>query len=474
MVTNEKEIGIKTFLNILKRHLLLIIIFTLIFTLLSWYISSFVITPIYQASTEILVNKTDTEQGYNLSDMNTNLKFISTYSVIIKSPRITDLVIDEYNLDLTTEELVNKISIDTVTDSQVMKITVKDTDYAEAARIANATAAIFQREIVKIMKVDNVQILTTAKPIVNPKPVSPNAPLITMLAFVLGLALSIVLALLKDLVDDTVKTDEEIEQVSGYIVLGGITNIELNKKEMDNLIKLLVYERVRISKLVKSKRNIAKLITLTNPKSPVSEAFRTLRNNIQFASIDKPFKTIMFTSSTPKEGKSTIISNLAIVLTQIDKKVLLVDADLLKPSLHQMFYLENELGLANLLIDIDLMEAAIQQTNIPNLFVLPSGPIPANPTELLNSKKMAKIVQKLSTNYDYILFDAPPIISDAQILSQSVEAVVFVISRGKTKQRTIKKAIGLLEKAKARVVGTVINNKDYKDDKDFYEYYSKP
>lgn len=471
----KKVIDLKGFFTILKRYLLFITLFTLIFTLLSWYISSFLITPIYEASTEILVNKFEDDQdnAYNLNDMNTDLKLISTYSVIIKSPRITDLVIAEYGLDLTSEELVDKLSIETVTDSQVMKISVKDTDYIEAARIANAIVAVFQREIVKIMNVDNVQILSSAKPIMNLKPVSPNVTFITVLALFLSFAIAIGLVLIMEFLDDSLKTDEEIEQLTGYPVLGGISKIKFSKKEKVNLLRQLIDDELRIERLLKTKNNMPSLITFLSTKSPISEAFRTLRNNIQFASIDKPIKTIMFTSANPNEGKSTIVSNLAIVLAQINKKVLLIDTDLVNPTIHKLFYLNNAIGVTNLLINIELMEEAIQVTKIPNLSVLTSGVSPANPTELLNSEKMENIIQLLSKEYDYILFDAPPIISDSQILSQYVEGVVIVVSIGKTKLKNVLRAKGLLEKAKANVIGTVVNNQNYKDSNDLYYYYGK-
>lgn len=215
-----------------------------------------------------------------------------------------------------------------------------------------------------------------------------------------------------------------------------------------------------------------KLITLSNPKSPISESFRTLRTNIQFASIDKPLNTIMFTSTGPSEGKSTIVANLAVVIAQSDKKVLLVDADLRKPTVHHTFKLPNRQGLSKALVYINDLQTLIQKDVIPNLDILSSGPIPPNPADLLGSKKMLQLIEELKGIYDVVLFDAPPTIAvtDAQILSRSVDGVLLVINSGKTHKEMTIKAKGLLEKVHANVIGVVLNNKETKGE-DYYYYY---
>lgn len=240
---DEMELDLREIFGILKKRKKMIVIITLLATLASGILSFFFITPIYDASTEILVNKSESEQGYayNINDINTDLKLISTYSVIIKSPRIIDEVIEEYDLAITQEELVDKIQVNTVKDSQVMKITVEDPDQHQAALMANAIADVFKREIVNIMNVDNVQILTEAKYETNPTPVKPNTILNIAIAFVLGLMISVGLAFLLEYLDNTIKTEEEVERLLGYPVLGIIATIEdeqpskKNSKKKTNL-----------------------------------------------------------------------------------------------------------------------------------------------------------------------------------------------------------------------------------------------
>lgn len=222
-----------------------------------------------------------------------------------------------------------------------------------------------------------------------------------------------------------------------------------------------------------STQSTYKLLTLSNPKSPITEAYRTLRTNIQFASIDKTIKTIMVTSTGPAEGKSTSITNLAVVFAQADKKVLLIDADMRKPTIHHFFILPNRVGLTNIIAGTAGIESALQTSTLPNLHIITSGPVPPNPAELLGSKRMETLIKELISEYDYILFDAPPVIavSDAQILSQFMDGVLLVVNSGHTHREMAVKAKGLLENVNANVIGVVLNNKEAKGEDYYYYYY---
>lgn len=239
MANDEMEIDLRTLFYIIKKKIWLIILITLIATVISGLISFYLLIPVYEASTELLVNKSesDIESIYSYTDIQTDLKLINTYSVIIKSPRIIDLVINDYNLDFTTNELIKKIQVKTVADSQVISINVVDTDNSKAVMLANAIADTFKTEIVKIMNVDNVQILTEAKNIDNPIPVKPNKTLNIAIAFILGLMASIGLVFLLEYLDNTIKTEEDIEKLLGYPVLGIISIIDddraVKKKRKD-------------------------------------------------------------------------------------------------------------------------------------------------------------------------------------------------------------------------------------------------
>jgi protein-tyrosine kinase len=217
------------------------------------------------------------------------------------------------------------------------------------------------------------------------------------------------------------------------------------------------------------------LITFTHPKSPVSEAYRSLRTNIQFSGVDRELKRIMVTSTGPSEGKTTTISNLAVVTAQAENRTLLVDADLRKPTLHHVFGLASRYGLTSYLAGQSALEQVVQKTDIPHLHVIPAGPIPPNPAEMLNSKAMARFIQEVSMQYDHILFDTPPVIAvtDAQILASLVDGVILVVDSGSTNKDVAIKAKSLLENVKANILGVVLNNKKMQGDSYYYYYYGK-
>lgn len=214
------------------------------------------------------------------------------------------------------------------------------------------------------------------------------------------------------------------------------------------------------------------LITHINPKSPISEQYRAIRTNIQFASIDKDLKTLMITSSGPGEGKSTTVANLAVVMAQQGKRVLLIDGDLRKPTVHYTFKVSNIYGVTNVLTRQTKLHNAIVSTKIPDVDVLPSGPIPPNPSELIDSKSMDFLIEEASALYDYVLFDTPPImaVTDAQLLSHRVDGVILVVSSGKTQIEGAVKAKELLNHANAKILGTVLNAKEIRNE-NYYYYY---
>lgn len=216
------------------------------------------------------------------------------------------------------------------------------------------------------------------------------------------------------------------------------------------------------------------LVTISNPRSPISEAYRSLRTNLEFSSLDRPLKTMVVTSAGPEEGKSTTLANLAVTLAQAEKKVILVDCDLRRPSQHEIFEVGNSLGLTSMVVDEEAFKnPPLQETPVPNLKLLPSGPLPPNPSELLGSRRMEEIIATLRERADLVLFDAPPIIAvtDAAVLASKVDGVLLVIKAGTTKRDHAQRAKALLEKVNARLVGAVLNN--VRMDISLHRYYAE-
>jgi capsular polysaccharide biosynthesis protein len=240
----EETISLRELFETLKKRLALIIIVTMIATATSGVISYFFLTPIYQASTQILVNQSKSEQQmYNWNEVQTNIQLINTYSVIIKSPAILELVIKELDLDQTVTELQEKIQVASEKDSQVATITVEDPDPQHAADIANTIASVFKQEIVKIMNVDNVTILSKAEVGDQPTPVKPKPALNMAIAFVVGLMTGVGIAFLLEYLDNTIKTEQDIEKLLELPVLGVISTIDIEQEQTK--VKTSASTRVR-------------------------------------------------------------------------------------------------------------------------------------------------------------------------------------------------------------------------------------
>jgi len=218
-----------------------------------------------------------------------------------------------------------------------------------------------------------------------------------------------------------------------------------------------------------SSNGLSPLIALRDPRAPASEAYRTLRTNIQFSSLDKPLHTLLATSTAPDEGKSTTLANLAVTMAQAEQRVILVDCDLRRPILHTLFGLVNEAGLTSMIL---AQEDAppLQETGVPGLSLLASGPLPPRPADILGSRRMEAVIARLRAEADIVLFDTPPVVAvtDAAVLATRVDGVLLVFQAGKTSRERARRARDMLEKVKANIVGVVLNNAEVEQG---YGYY---
>ncbi len=321
-----------------------------------------------------------------------------------------------------------------------------------------------ETRISEAAKSAGVEIVDTAKP---PEfPVKPRKKLNILFGMLFGFALGVGITLLIDLLDDTIKTPEELERMS-LTALGTIpiVNIEDIRRRMKRQGKeLTAQDEARIE---------SKMITRFSPKSPISEAYRSLRTNIQFSDIDNPKRVILMTSSATKEGKSTTCVNLAITFAQTGSRVLLVDSDLRRPTLHNFFNVDKMYGLSNVLIGSLAFGDVIKRTEVENLDLITAGDIPPNPAEMVASERMRVFLEEARNRYDVVLLDSPPVVAvtDAAILTTRADATIVVVSSGMTGRAELKRALGLIQSVGSNVLGVILNGLDIKKMYGSYYYY---
>jgi tyrosine-protein kinase Etk/Wzc len=353
-------------------------------------------------------------------------------------------------------------------ESDLSKLPYKELELTRLLRAKDVNENIYkmllekyeEAKITEAGKIGNVRVIDPAKEPLSP--IKPRKALNLLIGLVVGLVLGIGLSFFLDSMDNSVKTAEEIETTFGIPVLGLIPSIQSEdprRKKRNG--------RDEISKIAST------LVTKYTPRSPISEAYRAIRTNIQFSKIDAPLRSIVVTSAAPSEGKSTTVANLAFTTALAGAKTLLIDADLRRPVVHSLFGLEREPGMTNILAERLAPEKVIKPSGVENLDILTCGAIPPNPSELLGSQRMKELVQQLKGKYDLVLFDSPPVITvtDTAVLSNQVEGVVLVVLSHGTDRRALARAKSLLSNVNANILGSILNKIDLTGIGSSYDYY---
>jgi len=311
------------------------------------------------------------------------------------------------------------------------------------------------------LKANNFHIVDTARP--PSTPIEPNIPRNLLFSVLLGSATGVGLAFLLEGLDNTIRTTEQAQMISGLASLGMIPLGSKSAREGPNPKRLVIA----------TSKEAVELVTQVRPQSQMAESYRALRTSLLLSNLGSPPKVIMVTSALPQEGKTTTSINCAVVLAQKGVRVLLIDADLRRPSIHKTLGMGPRSGLSNVLTGSTTLEQTITRTAIlPNLFILPAGTPPPNPAELLASANMRDVLAQLRDQYDHIVVDTPPSLSvtDAVVLSPRADAVVLVIRSGQTTKQALRRARDILAQVNAKVVGVLLNAVDLSSP-DYYYYY---
>lgn len=509
------DVDLRSYINLIKRWWWLILIVTILAGVFSFLISTFFIAPVYEARTLLLIQPPDSKNS-DYSSLMTSEKLANTYSqLMITRPVLSD-VINRLNLSTTLEALQKSITIRTIPNTQLIEVRVRDYDPNTAAQIANTISAVYieqhqamqayrfkeskqriasqlaqldaqsketkamldavmnnpekqtEKDILQMLlgqyrqnytnllqtyeEIQMAEMGATSNIIQMEKAYPPNRPVSpkvinnTILAALIALAIVIGVIILIEALDNTFKKSEQVSQKLKLPVLGFISGHTPEP---------------------------GKPIAVAQPRSHVAEAFRSLRTSIQFASVDIPLSSLLITSPMLGDGKTTIASNLAIVMAQSGQRVILIDADLRRPRLHTIFALRNRPGLSRMFVQNDLpFNEVVQNTEVPGLTVIPAGYLPPNPLELVGSERMVEVLMQARDMADIVIIDAPPVtaVSDAIVLSKRVDAVLLVISVGKTQIEASVETMDQLNRAGARVIGAVLNDKKSKKSRYYYYY----
>lgn len=413
-------------------------------------------TPLYQATTRLFVSASD---GSTLAETYQGNRFsqerVISYTELISGETLAQRTIDKLGLNVTAPELQEHIEASAKPGTVLITVNVLDQSPVQARDIANVLSDEFV-ELVRELETPEDGSRPDSRVVVEQRASIPQTPVVPKKAkqigigFALGLVLGIAVAFVRNMLDTTIKDRQKLESVTGVGVVG---TIPLDKE-----------------------RRSSAAISFASDNSAIAESFRKLRTNLQFLSVDDPPKVIVVTSSVPSEGKSTTAINIALALAEADHKVVLVDGDLRRPSLHKYLGLIGTVGLSTVLSGSSSLDDALQPSSEPRLQVLASGKIPPNPSEILASQATRNLLADLKERFDYVVVDSAPLlaVTDAAILSAAADGALLITRFGQPKREQVGHAVEALDAVGARLLGSVFTiTPSRKNGADYYTYYGE-
>ena len=440
----KEIINLKRLNSILRKNILTIIILILIFVIGGCIYSFNFVVPKYKSTSTVLLVSNETNKknaSVTQSDVTLNKSLLTTYGNIITSKNVLSKVKENLQLNITVEELSKNISIKEIEDTQLIKINITDRDASQAQRICREINNVFINEIKNIYNIENVTVVDEAS--LEEKPYNINHIKDIIIALTIGIAVSGFFVFITYALDTTVKIEQDIED---YVELKVIGTVPKSKEK----IELIINE---------------------NSKSAIVESLKFIRTNIEFLNNKTTPSSILITSCNSGEGKSWIASNMAIAYAQAKKNVIIIDSDMRKGRQHKIFSVDNKLGLSNCLNQLgenkdDYQELGkyIKETKIAKVHIMTMGSIPPNPSELLLSRKMERLIKMLKNIYDIVIIDGTPcnLVSDSIPVSRITDGTVIVTESKKTKIEDLKNLKNQISNAKGTIIGTILNKKEIK------------
>jgi len=407
---------------------------------------------VYEAQTQLFVSTSGgSDSGALLQGSSFTQQRVKSYADVITTPSVLDPVIETLKLDTTAAKLGTQITATVPLDTVLIEVAVTNTDPRVAAQVADALGKQFTITVADLESVSGttsspVKVTVVSAPTVPTVPISPKPTRNLALGVVLGLLLGLGLALLRDLLDTTIKGEKDCAEVTDATVIGSIAFDPDAPKHP--------------------------LIVQADPHSPRAEAFRTLRTNLQFVDVANHPRSIVFTSSLPGEGKTTTVANLAITMAASGARVCVIEGDLRRPRLLEYMGMDGSFGLTNVLIGRADLSDVLQQFTDTGVYVIGAGSVPPNPSELLGSAAMIKTLRELESRFDVVIIDTPPLlpVTDAAVLSTIAGGTVVVVGAGRVDRDHLARSLQSLDAVQGRVLGLVLNMLPTKG-ADAYSYY---
>lgn len=443
-----KEWNIRKIMAMFWKGKILLIICMIIGAVVGYVYNAKYTNPIYESSGTIILSvykedniSEDAEQEYDSSELNLNERLMNTYSQIIKSDSVMNRVIENLNLNMTSKQLVKNLTITTESKSTIMKINVKSDNPELSAKIVRETVNVFFERIDELYKIKSSKMLD--EPTVNRTPTNIMPKKFAFIGGAIGLVLAMSILLIKEFLNDNIKSESDVEKKLKLNVLAKIEHF----------------------------RGKDKLVSLNEGKSS-TEAFRVLASNTK--ALDS--KVVLVTSNMPEEGKSVVSANLAIIYAKSGKKTLLIDSDMRRGTQHKLFELSDNMGLSNLVFDDDThYEKYLNKEVVPNLDILPKGSANLNYSKLLFSEVVEKIIEDARDKYEFVIIDSAPcqMVADSTSIYRIIDSTIIVVKYNNTKYSDVNKICKDIKRNHGEVLGVVINNipkemGKYKS----YNYYS--